>query len=75
MYRQIAEGSERLLGKEHEHTLWSASDLAWVLTDQMKYEEAEAIHRKTLKSRQRVLGREHEQTLNSASALGYVIAQ
>ncbi|CAG8883634.1 unnamed protein product, partial [Penicillium egyptiacum] len=38
-----------------------------------KYEEAEAIHRRTLQDREKVLGPEHPDTLTSVSNLGSVL--
>ncbi|CAG8882505.1 unnamed protein product, partial [Penicillium egyptiacum] len=44
--------------------------LGLVLESQGKYEEAEAIHRRTLQDREKVLGPEHPDTLTSVSNLG-----
>ena len=40
--------SETVLGKEHPDTLMSMSNLANVLSDQVRYEQAEEIHRQAL---------------------------
>jgi hypothetical protein len=48
---------EPALGKEHPNTLVSMKHLADVLRHQGKYEEAEEMHRGTLRSRETVLGK------------------
>jgi Flp pilus assembly protein TadD len=57
MSRQTLELRESVLGKEHPSTLTSMSNLALVLDDRGKYEEAEQIHRQALELRAKVLGR------------------
>ena len=54
-----------MLGKEHPETLGIMNNLAIVLGNQGKYEQAEEIHRQTLKLRETVLGKEHPNTLAS----------
>ncbi|KAL9032959.1 MAG: hypothetical protein Q9214_007737, partial [Letrouitia sp. 1 TL-2023] len=69
------EGSKKVLGKEHPHTLTSVDNLALVLQRQGKYKEAEQMNRQVLKSRGKVLGKDHPDTLtnisNSALVLQY----
>ena len=48
MRRQALGLSETVLGKEHPDTLMSMSNLANVLSDQVRYEQAEEIHRQAL---------------------------
>jgi hypothetical protein len=48
-----------VLGKEHPRTLTSMNNLALVLGDQGKYEQAEEIHRQVLGLSETVLGKEH----------------
>ena len=50
-------------------TLTSVSNLGSVLKRQRKYEEAEAMHRRSLKGREKVLGPEHPYTFISVSNL------
>src|SRR4051812_44641916 len=69
MHRQTLEARERVLGKEHADTLWTAYWLGIVLSNQEKFEEAETMHRQTLEARERVLGKEHADTLRSAYRL------
>jgi hypothetical protein len=45
MYRQALWLSETVLGKEHPDALMSMSNLANVLSDQVRYEQAEEMHR------------------------------
>jgi hypothetical protein len=46
------------------------NNLATVLSDQGKYEEAEEMHRQALGLRETVLGREHPDTLTSMNKPG-----
>jgi len=48
MHRQAFRLKETVLGKEHPNTLASMSNLANVLSDQGKYEQAEETHRQAL---------------------------
>jgi len=48
MNRRAREGSEKVLGAEHPDTLGSVGNLASVLRDQGKYEEAEKMNRRAL---------------------------
>jgi len=43
-HRQALELNEPVLGKEHPDTLMSASNLMNVLSDQVRYRQAEEIH-------------------------------
>ena len=54
-------------------TLNSRSNLAHVLYEQERLEEAEAEHRAVLEIRTRVLGPDHPDTLNSRSNLAHVL--
>ncbi|KAH0563134.1 hypothetical protein GP486_002303 [Trichoglossum hirsutum] len=73
MYRRTLEAREKVLGKEHTSTLWSAYSLGCALEKLGKYEEAQAIHRQTLEGRKRALGKEHKDTLDSAYCLGHTL--
>jgi hypothetical protein len=58
------------LGKEHPDTLTtSMNNLAAVLGDQGKYEEAERMLRQALAAREKVPGAEHPDALMSMSNL------
>jgi len=61
MHRQTLD----LKKKEHPDTLGSMNNLALVLEQQGKYEEAEQMQRQTLDPREKVLGEEHPDTLAS----------
>jgi tetratricopeptide (TPR) repeat protein len=75
MHRQDLAGSEKALGPEHPDTLTSISNLGSVLTDQGKYEEAEAMHRRALQGYEKVLGPEHPNTLTSMHNLAFNLKQ
>jgi Tetratricopeptide repeat len=59
MYREELEVRERVLGKEHLDILTSIGNLALMLSDQGKYNEAEQIYQKELEVRERVLGKKY----------------
>ncbi|KAJ9652261.1 hypothetical protein H2198_008471 [Neophaeococcomyces mojaviensis] len=60
-------------GLEHPDTLTSMSNLATVLSEQGKYEQAEEMHRQTLNLSLTVLGLEHTNTLMSMNNLATVL--
>jgi hypothetical protein len=64
----------RVLGAEHPDTLNSRGNLASVLADLGRLEEAEAENRVVLEIMTRVLGAEHPDTLNSRGNLASVLA-
>ena len=72
-HRQALSLREKSLGKEHDQTLQSMSQVAVALGNQGDYEEAESMHRQTLALRERVLRPEHPDTLTSVSNLALVL--
>jgi Tetratricopeptide repeat len=74
MNRQTLQLRQKVLGPEHPSTLTSMSDLAWVLSRQGKYVEAEQIDRQTLQLMHKVLGPEHPDTLTSMINLALVLS-
>jgi tetratricopeptide (TPR) repeat protein len=75
MHRWALQGYEKVLGPEHPHTLISVSQLASVLADQGKYEEAEPMQRRALQGREKVLGPEHPHTLTTLHNLAFTLKQ
>jgi tetratricopeptide (TPR) repeat protein len=73
MHRQVLGLRETALGKEHPSTLTSMNNLAGVLRDQGKYEEAEEMYRQALRLRMMVLGKKHPSTLTSMNDLAGVL--
>ena len=73
MNRRALDGYEKVLGKEHPSTLTSVSNLASVLTNQGKYEEAEAMNQRAPDGKEKVLGKKHPSTLTSVSNLALVL--
>ena len=63
-----------MLGPEHRDTLTSRDNLAVVLRDLGRLEEAEAEHRAVLEARTRVLGADHPDTLTSRHNLANVLS-
>jgi tetratricopeptide (TPR) repeat protein len=64
--------TERILGPKHPDTLASMNNLALVLSNQGKYEQAEEMHRRKLELSETVVGKEHEQPRHSAEISGEV---
>ena len=63
-----------MLGKEHPSiVLMSMNNLAIVLSDQGKYEQAEEMHRQALGLSETVLGKEHPDTLTSMNNLATML--
>ncbi len=67
LYRRALEVRERVLGREHPHTLQSVNNLAALLESKGDYEGAEQLFRRALETCERVLGREHPHTLTSVN--------
>ena len=61
--------SERTLGLGRPKTLTSVGNLAALLQDRGRLEEAEPLHRRALEARERTLGPEHPKTLKSVNNL------
>lgn len=53
--------------------LTSVGNLALVLRDQRRYDEAEQMNRRALEGREKVLGAEHPDTLTSVGILALVL--
>ena len=64
-----------MLGEEHPSTLTSVSNLAGVLRNQGKYDEAEQMNRRALEGSEKALGEEHPDTLTSVYCLAYLYHQ
>jgi hypothetical protein len=62
-----------VLGVDDPSTLTSMSNLAPVLQDQGKYEQAEGMGRRAQAGREKVLGVDHPQTLTSVYCLVYLL--
>jgi tetratricopeptide (TPR) repeat protein len=71
---QVIELDKENLGADHPDTLNSVSDdLAGVLKNRGKYEEAEMMHRQALAQIEKTLGHEHPETLASMNNLAGVL--
>ena len=62
MHRQALELREKVLGKEHPHTLTSMNNLAFVLSNLEKYDESEQWYEPAFTVPERILGGEHPNT-------------
>jgi tetratricopeptide (TPR) repeat protein len=65
----------KALGIEYPSTLTSVSNLALLLQNQGKYEEAETMNRRTLERKEKALGKEHPDTLTSVYCFAYLCHQ
>ena len=68
-------GQKRTLGKDHPSTLDSINNLAGLLFDQRKYDEAEPLYREALEGRKRTLGNDHPSTFNSINKLANLLKE
>ncbi|KAK5202618.1 Gluconate transport-inducing protein required for gluconate-H+ symport [Exophiala xenobiotica] len=87
MHNQTLDLRKKALGEKHPSTLASMNNLAVVLSttsmdnlavvlrQQGKYEDAEQMQRQTLDLREKVLGEEHPSTLTSMNDLAEVLQQ
>jgi hypothetical protein len=62
-----------ILGKEQPSTLASMNNLAIVMGDQGKYEQAEEMYQQTLRLSEMVLGKEHPGALAGMGNLATVL--
>jgi hypothetical protein len=65
--------TDQVSGKEHPSTLTSMNDLAGVLSDQGKHDQAEEVYQRTLELSETVMGKEHPLTLASMNNLAFTI--
>jgi tetratricopeptide (TPR) repeat protein len=74
--RHVLDAYTRILGPDHNTTLVAANNLAKLLQDKKRYDEAEPLMRTVLQTRRRTLGPDHRDTLlslgNLSSLLGYM---
>jgi hypothetical protein len=75
IYNELLFVQKRALGPEHSDTLTTATMLAGVLVQQLKFEPAMAIYEYVVPIRQRLLGSEHPVNLNLLSNLASCFAQ
>src|SRR5271170_4373899 len=73
-FRYFISGKCESAGTEHPSTLTSMNNLAMVLRDQGKYEQAEEMFRQALRLRETVLGKKHPDILTSMYNLAYVLS-
>jgi serine/threonine protein kinase/Tfp pilus assembly protein PilF len=59
-------------GEEHPEMLWTTMALGWLRHSQGRYEEAQSLFEKTLKTARRVVGEAHFVTAQSMHGLGTV---
>ena len=74
LHRQVVQGREKVLGKEHADTLKSKYCLANSLYQQQEYQEAEGLYRQAVQGQEKVLGKKHADTLKSKRWLQKTLA-
>ena len=74
-FRRALEVRERLLGVEHPLTVGTLSDLAYVVKELDRLDEAENLSRRVLQVRERTAGPETPETAIALTALGEVLAK
>ena len=65
----MIQGQEKILSKEHKHTLDSKYWLGITLYEQQKYQAAEKVLQQAVLGQEKVLGKEHKHTLCSRHKL------
>jgi hypothetical protein len=63
MHRRTLELSERVLGKEHPHTVTSIYCLAYLLQNWKRYDSSSVLYQRALLGYQKTLGLDHPTTL------------
>jgi hypothetical protein len=66
---EVLEKRRRILGEEHLDTVTAMSNLANMLSDQGKLEEAAAMKMEVLGKRRRILDEEHLDTISAMNNL------
>jgi hypothetical protein len=64
---------EKVLGEEHPATLMSMDNLAIVLEEQGKYDEAHTLYQRAISGRRKVLGSDHPYTIKSLKRLSILL--
>ena len=72
--QEAVEGTRRIAGDEHEHTLCAIGSLAALYNSMKNWTDARPLHEEALEVRRRTLGETHLETMNSMSGLGQTLA-
>jgi hypothetical protein len=67
--REAVAAGHTVWGPEHPYIAWALSDLAMLLRDQGRLDEAETVAREALVMRRKILGDEHPDTVESLKGL------
>jgi hypothetical protein len=67
--REAVVAGHTVWGPEHPYIAWALSDLAMLLRDQGRLDEAETLAREALVMRRKILGNENPETVESLKAL------
>src|SRR5262249_8583320 len=65
---------EKVLGKDHPTVAIRYNNLAGLLQDQGKYDQAEPLYRRAIETRERVLGKDHPDVATSYNDLALLLA-
>lgn len=72
LYVEVRETTQRVLGREHPHTLLAMHDLATIYESQGKLREAESLMGETVALRKRLFGQSHPKTNKSVGYLEHI---
>ncbi|KAK5025613.1 hypothetical protein LTS07_007817 [Exophiala sideris] len=73
MHQQALKAKEKILGVDHNSTLFTMNDLALVLQAQGHYKQSEKMYRQALTGKEKILGMDHDSTLKTMSNLANVL--
>ena len=73
MYERVLASDERTLGADHPDTLATVGNLAEVLRQQGKLDEAKAMYERALAGQERALGADHPDTLSTVNNLAFLL--
>ena len=62
MHRRALDGYEKVLGKEHPHTLTSVHCFAYMLQSKEKYHDASLLYQRACTGYEKILGLNHHTT-------------
>ena len=69
---KIVDVRRKILGKNHQSTIWAVACLCRIYMDLGKYAEAERLQKQCLDTRIKLFGEEHQDTITAMSDLGHI---
>jgi tetratricopeptide (TPR) repeat protein len=74
MFQEVQAKRRRILGEEHPDTISVMNNLADILGDQGKLDEAAAMKQEVLAKRRRILGEEYPSTISAMNNLAITLS-